>query len=117
MKSMISCYLYYSTHFKLTPHSEIPKYYDINLNCPAFRFAEPEERVSDFSAYPTPTSEQFSIILDKRWDHADVSIFDVKVRSMWNNRSVRSGSSHRLSAKMLSGTYYVQNRELQLPAF
>lgn len=114
---MISSYLYYPTHFKLTPHSEIQKCYDTNLTCPGFLFAESEVRVSNFSAYPTPTSEQFSIILDKRRDIADVSIFDVKVRSMWNNRSVRSGSSHRLSAKMLSGTYYVQNRELQLPAF
>jgi len=58
--------------------------------------------------YPNPTSDQVSIVLDKTWDRADVFLYDAEGCLVWNKRSVGSGSSHRLPASMVSGTYYLE---------
>jgi len=58
--------------------------------------------------YPNPTSDQISIVLDKTWDRADVFLYDAEGRLMWNRGSVRSGSSHRLPASIVSGAYYLE---------
>ncbi len=58
--------------------------------------------------FPNPTSDQISILFDKRWNRSDVFLYNAEGRLMWNKRSVGSGSSHRLPASMASGTYYLE---------